>query len=303
MMNILVTGSNGFIGSHLCRYLKNKGNYMIGLGRRKSAVSQVDEYISCDMDSDKTAFLYEYMQAGHLDAVVHLAADMRKEPYGIEVVSHNCTGTQRILELCRQKGIRTFIQLSSLPVIGKPILHPVTEAHPLAPPTIYHVTKVAEELLADYAYRKHGLRTVSLRISAPVGTGMNPGTIFPTFVRNAMRGEALALMGKGTRKQTYVHVRDIAQAVWLALENEKANGVYNLSSNNCLSNRELAQTCIELLHSPSKIIFSGKEDSMDDDRWDVSIERIQQELAYVPEVSVEEAVLEYADFLRCSKQA
>lgn len=295
-MNILITGSNGFIGSCVSRYLKEQGNYIVGLGRRKEAVCPVDEYICCDMSTDRVRQLYGREKTGkrHLDAVVHLAADMRKDPYGAEIVFHNCVGTQRLLEMCEAQGIKTFVQLSSLPVIGKPVHLPITEEHPLAPPTVYHVTKITEELLADYAYVRHGIRTVSFRISAPIGPGMLPDKIFPVFVSRAVRGEDLVLYGKGTRKQTYIHVQDIAKAVSKALSNTDAHGIYNLSSYNCLSNKELADQCVKLLGSKSKVVYSGCDDTMDEDLWEVSIERIRKDLGYEPDISIEEAILEYA---------
>ncbi len=295
-MNILVTGSNGFIGSWVSRYLKEQGNYIIGLGRREEAVGPVDEYVCCDMSTDSMRQLYDREKTGKkpLDAVVHLAADMRKDPYGAEIVFHNCVGTQRILELCEAQGIKIFVQLSSLPVIGKPRCHPITEEHPLAPPTVYHVTKITGELLADYAYTRHGIRTVSFRISAPIGPGMLTDKIFPVFVSRAVCGKDLVLYGKGTRKQTYIHVRDIAKAVSLALLSADAHGTYNLSSYNCLSNKELADKCVRLLGSKSKVVYSGHDDTMDDDLWDVSIERVRQDLGYEPDISIDEAILEYA---------
>lgn len=293
-MVILVTGSNGFIGKHVCRHLKAQGDYVIGLGRRLGPACEVDEYISCDMDTDQVEHILDHITADSLDAVVHLAADMRKEPYGIEIVSHNCVGTQRLLEFCEKHGVGAFVQLSSLPVIGKPTERPITESHPLRPPTVYHATKIMEELLANYADYAHGLRTVSFRISAPVGIGMNEKTIFPTFVRNAVAGRDLVLAGKGTRRQTYVHVDDIAQAIGLALRHPNAHGVYNLSSENCLSNQELAEKCIGTLHSKSNIVFSEKTDAMDDYFWEVSLERIHNDLGYVPRVRIEQAILEYA---------
>lgn len=278
----------------MCRHLRKEGNYVVGLGRKERPACQVDEYISCDLDTDKTGKLYEYLDVEKLDAVVHLAADMRKEPYGAEIVSHNCVGTQRLLEVCEKNFVSAFVQLSSLPVIGKPVEHPITERHPLKPPTVYHATKIMEELLADYADYKHGLRAVSFRISAPVGVGMNPNTIFPTFVTRASRGEDLALHGAGSRKQTYIHADDIARAVGLAIQNDKAHGVYNLSSRNCLSNRELAEKCIETLRSESKIVYTGEEDGMDDYVWDVSLKKIEDDLGYEPKIAIERAILEYA---------
>lgn len=296
-MNVLVTGSNGFIGSHTVEYLKNKGCYVIGLGRKEKATCAVDQYISCDVDSEELANRFQScVETTTIHGVVHLAADMRKEPYGVEIVSHNCVGTQRLLELCEKYQVNSFVQVSSLPVIGKPMEHPITEEHPLQPPTVYHATKVMEELLANYADYHHGLRTVSFRISAPMGPRMNEKTIFPTFVRNAMENKDLILSGRGTRKQSYVHASDIAQAIYLALISENAHGVYNLSSENLLSNYELAKKCIEVLQSKSEIKFSGQDDYMDDYCWDVSLEKIRKDLGYEPQIHMEQAICELAEY-------
>lgn len=302
-MNVLVTGSNGFIGSHTVEYLKEKGCYVIGLGRKGQSTCNVDQYISCDVDSEELKSAFQICsEASPIQAVVHLAADMRKEPYGVEIVSHNCVGTQRLLEQCEQHRVSSFVQISSLPVIGKPIEHPITENHPIKPPTVYHATKVMEELLANYADYHCGLRTVSFRISAPVGPRMNSRTIFPTFVKNAIENKDLILLGHGTRKQSYVHVRDIAQAIYLALISENAHGVYNLSSENLISNYELAKKCIKVLKSKSEIKFSGQEDYMDDYCWDVSLEKICTDLGYEPKIGIEQAICEQAEYMKRLKK-
>ena len=199
----------------------------------------------------------------------------------------------RLLELCEEKRIGVFVQLSSLPVIGSPVQHPVTEEHPLKPPTVYHVTKHTQELLANYASYTFGLRTVSLRICSPVGYGVNPKTIFPVFVRKAMAGESITLFGQGTRKQTYIHVKDIAKAIELCILSE-AQGVYNLASYNLISNRELAEKCVALLHSDSEIVYSGDVDPMEGLCWDVSIEKLKKDTGFEPEVTIDEAILDLA---------
>ena len=295
-MKILVTGSNGFIGSNLCRYLKKQGCGVIGLDLAPaSRIDAVDEYVECDLSTEKTAHILDGRQ---VDALVHLAADMRHAPYEIDVVRNNCVGEQRLLELCEERKVPVFVQLSSLPVIGRPVEHPITEKHPLHPPTVYHATKRMMELLADYAFYTHGLRTVSFRICAPVGVGMNQKTIFPTFIRNALAAQDIVLFGKGTRQQTYIHVNDIAQAIYKAILSEKAQGVYNLGSYNLLSNKDLARKCVETLRSDSKIVFNGQPDPMDGDVWDVSIDRVKEDTGYEPAVSIEEAILEQAEALR-----
>lgn len=299
-MRVLVTGSNGFIGSHVCAWLRAQGCYVIGLGRRPEAKTPCDEYVCCDLVTPQVSHIFESLNESTVDAVVHLAADMRHEPYAVQVVSSNCVGTQRLLELCEEKKIPVFVQLSSLPVIGSPVQHPITEAHPLKPPTVYHVTKHTQEMLAEYASYTFGLRTVSFRICSPVGEGVNPKTIFPTFVRNAVNDTDLRLYGKGTRKQTYIHVLDIAQAILKAICSQ-AQGVYNLASYNLISNYDLAQKCIRETGSSSRIVFTGNEDPMDDLVWDVSIEKAKRDMGYEPSISVEYAIRELAEVFRKEK--
>lgn len=296
---VLITGSNGFIGGHVVNYFKQSGWYVIGLGRRNEPSSKVDAYFKCDLATDKVFGIFDYCKVDRVDAVVHLAADMRHEPYTVDVVTNNCGGTQRLIELCEKTKIPVFIQLSSLPVIGRPTQHPISEEHPLKPPTVYHVTKVTQEMLAEYARYTFGLRTMSFRISAPVGIGMNPKTIFPVFVNNALNNDDITLLGKGTRRQTYIHVKDIAQAILKGIESE-AYGVFNLASENCLSNYELACSCIKVLGSQSHIRFSDRQDPADDFIWDVSLDKIKEAIGYQPMVGIEEAIAEYADAIRKS---
>ena len=154
------------------------------------------------------------------------------------------------------------------------------------------------EILADYAHYMHGLRTVSYRICAPVGTGMNQNTIFPTFVRKALAGEDLVIYGEGTREQTYIHVIDIARAIESAIESERAQGVYNLASYNRLSNIELAKKIVEVTKSPSKIIKNGKTDPLDGIVWDISIEKLKADTGFEPVISIESAISEQVEFIK-----
>ncbi len=293
-MKILVTGSEGFIGKNLCRYLIGAGEDVFGLDlKEKESDINYCEYYKCDLKSDEISTIIERSK---FDAVVHLASDMRHEPYTKEVLNNNLVGAENLLINCEKNNVSVFVQLSSLPVIGRPIMHPVTEEHPLNPPTVYHITKASQELLANYAHQYFGLRTVSLRITAPVGKGMNQKTIFPTFVSKAIKGEDIVIYGKGTRKQTYIHVDDIAQAIYKCIKGN-ACGVYNLSSNNLISNSDLAKKCIEVLQSNSKIVFNGEDDNNDDVVWDVSFDKLKSAVGYDPKISIEEAISEYARFI------
>ena len=295
---ILITGSNGFIGRHVCDFFRQQGYYVIGLGRRKQSVPKVDQYLKIDLDTDEIS---RYISPKKISAVIHLAADMRKEPNCVDVVRANCTGTQQLLEFCEKNSIDTFLQLSSLPVVGHPKQHPIGENHPLCPPTVYHCTKVMEELLADYAMRKKNIRTASFRISAPVGIGMNENTIFPTFVKKSLKNEDIIIWGKGSRQQTYIHVDDISLGLYCALISNRCKGIYNLSSYNIIANIDLAKKCIERLDSKSKIVFNNLPDSSDNDIWDVSLSKIFQDTDYRPQISLDYCIDQLATYFKNEK--
>lgn len=217
-MKILVTGSNGFIGGHTVRYLKECGHYIIGLGRSKESASRTDMYIQCDLSKEEGRSRLKSKLEGDIDAVIHMAADMRKEPYTTNVVQTNCVGTQGLLEICAEKNIHVFVQLSSLPVIGIPKYHPITEDHPTEFHSVYHATKAMQEHLAQYAYSYMGIATASFRISSPIGPGANEGTIMPVFIKNALHNRDIKIYGKGSRIQTFIHVDDVSSAMLEAVK-------------------------------------------------------------------------------------
>lgn len=297
-MRTLVTGCNGFIGRNLCRWLKHNTDLdVIGLGRNSSNNPYIDNFVKLDL-TDNNAYDVLCHQLLNTDCVIHLAADMRREPFNQEVVYENCVGTQKLLEACETAEVSTFLQLSSLPVIGKPTILPITEKHPLKPPTVYHATKIMEELLADYACYAHGIRAASLRISAPVGIGMKESTIFPTFVRNAVNNQDIIILGKGTREQTYIHVDDISRALYLSINEENVSGVYNLSSNNIISNIDLAKLILELTKSSSKIVMSESCDPCDGELWDVDCSKLMADSSFEARVGLQKMVEDLVAFYR-----
>lgn len=287
-MNVIVTGANGFIGKNVCGYLLEKGCCVFGIDLASTSKTECTEYIAGDLCENK---IYDLLKSKNIsfDAVVHLAADMRAYPYEADVIRNNTCCTQKMIEFCESLKVPVFVQLSSLPIIGTPDVLPITENHTITPPTVYHVSKYVQELLADYAQRVHKLRTVSFRICAPIGRGMNQKTIFYAFMSKALKNEPIKLIGKGTRKQNYIHVYDIAKAIYKSI-NSNASGVYNLASYNLLSNYELAEKIIEITGSKSEIEFLDRLDPTDSYVWDVSIDKLRKDSGFEPEVDIKSAI-------------
>jgi len=201
-----------------------------------------------------------------------------------------------MLELAARWGVESLVYLSSVPVIGRPFELPVTEQHPVDPPSAYHASKLYGEQLVDVA-RRDGLATVSLRLTAPVGPGMPAARLLPTFVRRALSGETLEVMGEGTRGQDYVDTRDIAAAVEASLV-RRATGLLNVASGRCVSNLELARRCVAVVDSSSDVMLSGAPDPEEGVRWEVSIALAERELGYRPRHSLEDSIAAVAGGFR-----
>lgn len=292
MEKVLVTGSNGFIGGYIASYLQEQGCFVIGLGRQDNPKNNVDKYIQMDLENPK----FDRIDLD-VDYVVHCAANMNHEKNPESIIKVNCIGTQKLLEYAVSKKVKAYVQISSLPLIGKPVQLPITEEHPVNPPTLYHITKRTEELLANHIHEMYGLRTVSFRISAPWGVGMNMNTILPVFVKNTVYNKDILLYGKGTRVQNFIHVEDIAKGVYLALKSN-AQGIYNLCSENEFSNIDLANEIIKILKSNTKILFTDCEDVFDDYYFKVSTERASNDFNFKAKKKFSEGIEELASSIK-----
>lgn len=283
-MKILVTGSTGFLGGAICRFLYREGHTVIGLGRRLTGPVEVSNYLSGNLLED--TFSDTVVQTiGRADVVVHAAACISYDPQmEYRLIMTNVIGTQKTAALAKRLGAKQIIFLSSIPVIGKPLLHPVTEDHPLHPETAYHISKLAAEQLLQVG----DLPAMILRVPAPVGIGMNPRSILPVLVSRCLEGKSLQIYGQGSRIQAYLAAEDVARAVELALQHG-GSGLFLLSGEQ-ISNMDLARLCREVTGSASPIILGTVPDPHDGETWDISGEKAAAELGFVPQISLRSVI-------------
>ena len=283
---VLVTGASGHVGGAIALALAEAGCEVVALSRR--ALAPRHEAITLLQGDIGNAENLNALPA--CDAIVHAAAVLGKGLDNPEISRTNAVGTHHLVALADRWGKVPFVFISGVGVIGQPLIHPVTEDHPVHPVTAYHVSKLyGEHLTGLYG-------GIVLRASSPVGANTPGDRIFPTFVRKALAGEVLMLQGKGLRRQDYVDVRDIAAAVLLCL-GRRAEGVFNIASGNPVSNAELAQTCVSTLQSNSAIQIAG--DSIPDDSicWDISLDRARDMLGYAPKYTLAHSIRACAESL------
>ncbi len=286
-MRVLVTGSSGHVGGAIAAHLITAGHEVIGLSRRLSQIAGLKQQLLLDIAAPD---LVEQIsrETAACQVIVHAAADMDKSLYASAISLVNCLGTQQLLNLAAKWETNNFIYLSSVPVIGQPQQLPVTEEHPLNPPTAYHASKVYGEYMVNLAQQR-GLAGASFRLTSPIGPGMSDKRIFSVFVRRTLANQPLQLAGQGTRRQDFVDARDVAQAVEQCIVRQ-VSGLFNIAAGQSISNLELAKKCVEILNSTSPIEFSGQPDPEEAVRWEVSIAKATQQFGYQPRFTIEDSI-------------
>ena len=288
-MKILVTGANGFIGSNTTNRLLENDDFDIyevihkNLDEHNENVKNIIADLS-DIDTLKKIVSV----CGTLDAIIHIAACISKDNQEPKLVQTNCRGMQNIIKTAHELKCKRFIYMSSIPVIGKPVKLPITEEHPTNPETTYHATKLFGEHIA-MLHENRVLNPIILRISSPVGAGMNSENILYTFLANCKTGQDIVIHGEGSRRQNYVDVRDIVTAVELALHSDMC-GIYNIAGRQSVSNYELAKMCVGASNAGVSITHSGQVDPEEGDDWEISIEKAAQELRFAPKYSIMDTI-------------
>lgn len=224
-MKILVTGATGFIGKHLCRYLRETGeNKVIGLDKKRG--DEISDFYFADITEDDAMQSIENdMQSkyGGIDACVHLAAIAApriaaKDPKTAWDI--NVRGTQNVLGLCKRVGIRKFVFASSAHVYGiSPRYIPTNESHPLSLLDTYTTTKIAGEKLCELFHQNYDLSTTILRLFNVYGPGQSDDYFMGVKLKQAKAGGPLTLMNGDVTKD-WIFIDDVVKALCLAIHTE-----------------------------------------------------------------------------------
>ncbi|MFQ5895060.1 MAG: UDP-glucuronic acid decarboxylase family protein [Nitrospinota bacterium] len=224
-MRVVVTGGAGFIGSHLLGRLLARGDEVLCVD---SLLTGSRENLSAaGGDSRRLTFIPHDISCpleapGPVEQVYHLAsaaspADYLRYP--IQTLKAGALGTHNALGLAKAKGA-DFLLASSSEVYGDPEVHPQREdylgrVNPIGPRGVYDEAKRFAEALTMAYHRAHGLRVRIARIFNTYGPRMrlDDGRAIPTFIGQALRGEALTIFGDGLQTRSFCYVDDMVEGL------------------------------------------------------------------------------------------
>jgi nucleoside-diphosphate-sugar epimerase len=264
MARIVVTGGAGFLGSHLCERLLDRGDQVVAVDNLVTgAVSNIEHLFGTRgftfIEQDVSSYLWV---TGDVDAIMHFASPASPKDYlemPIQTLKVGSLGTHNCLGLARAKGARFFLASTS-EVYGDPEEHPQTEAYwgrvnPVGPRGVYDEAKRFAEAMTMAYHRHHGVDVRIVRIFNTYGPRMRPqdGRVISNFVVQALRGAPLTIYGDGSQTRSFCYVDDEVEG-FLRLLDGDITGPCNIGNPGEFTIRELADLVIEVTGSGSEIV-------------------------------------------------
>ncbi|MBI5060812.1 MAG: GDP-mannose 4,6-dehydratase [Candidatus Aenigmarchaeota archaeon] len=289
MANILITGGNGLIGSHLAEKLTEHNVTLFDIAFGKNT-----EHLKCKKITGDIKKFSDVKAAAHnQDYVVHLAAVSRvawgqEDP--LKCIETNVMGTSNVLEAIRATGAYFFLG-SSREVYGEPQYFPVDEKHPKNPISLYGVTKSTGENLA-LSYHKHfGARTIIFRFSNVYGSKRDlPQRVIPKFVNLALKNQDIILYG-GDQILDFTFIDDVVGGIRLALK--KADKIvgedFHFVNGKGTSVKELAELIVLLSGSKSRIVPEAPK-NFDVKKFIGDTSKAKRMLGYEPTTGLKEGL-------------
>ncbi len=309
MVEVLVTGGAGFIGSNYVRHaLAAHPDWRVTTldkltyaGRLENLHDVMDHprhaFVRGDIaDADVSRPLVEQS-----NLVVHFAAETHVDRSILEAgdfIRTDVFGTFVLLEAARKAaGLRRFVQISTDEVYGSVPTGVSRETDELKPRNPYAASKAGADRLAYSYWATYGVPVVVTRASNNYGPYQFPEKVIPLFVTNAIDGQPVPLYGDGLNVRDWLHVLDHCRAIDLVIERGETGQVYNIGGGNEVANIDLTRRILGLLGRPESLIRPVADRPGHDRRYALDTTKLRG-LGWLPQAEFASGLAETVDWYR-----
>jgi len=306
-MRVLITGGAGFIGSHLCDYLLEKGYEVICMdnlltGRIENITHLLGnrnfEFVNYDITN------YIFID-GPLDWILHFASPASPNDYleyPIQTLKVGSLGTHKTLGLAKAKKA-AFLLASTSEVYGDPLIHPQGEdywgnVNPVGPRGVYDEAKRFAEAITYAYHRYHKIDIRIARIFNTFGPRMraDDGRVVPTFINQVLKREPITIYGDGNQTRSFCYISDLVEGIYRFVQTDKER-LINLGSHNEMTVLDFAKLIMKLMNVDCEIVY--KKLPVDDPHIrqpDISLAK--KTLNWEPEVSLEDGLKKTIEYFK-----
>lgn len=261
----LITGVQGFIGSHLVVNLVRQypNIQFIGIDKETycSNPKHIEEiqheknftYVKLDLLDIEP--LNDLFATYPIDMVIHLAAYSHVDlsfQQSLLFTHNNVVATHHLLEVARVHAVKRFIYFSTDEVYGTQDAY-LNEDAMLDPTNPYSASKAAADMLARSYYHSFKLPVIVTRCNNVFGPKQYPEKVIPKFICRLLQGKPCQIHGSGQQKRSFLYVDDVVAAVNLILFSGTVGEIYNIGSTEEISIRDLANRLIQSLQPTAQI--------------------------------------------------
>lgn len=308
----LVTGGAGFIGSHLCAALVEKGKSVICVdnlltGNMRNIEPLMDRSEFSFINHDITLNFHELTsRLEHIDHIYHLASPaspVQYQNHPIETIQVNTTGTYNLLQLARDTTAR-FLYASTSEVYGDPKEHPQKETYwghvnSYGARSCYDESKRCGEAYVYTFLKKFDVDARIIRIFNTYGPNMekNDGRVVSNFINQAIRNEPITVYGDGSQTRSFCYVSDLVEGIIRAMESDVRGEVVNLGNPDERSVKDIAHLVKEMTGSTSDIVMKDLP-SDDPVRRQPDITKARELLKWEPKVSLQQGLQKTIEYFK-----
>ena len=306
MPRTLITGGAGFLGSHLCDYLLERGHEVLCMDNFITGSRDNIRHIKSDRFQLIEHNVTQYIEVkGPLDCILHFASPASPIDYlefPIQTLKVGSLGTHNALGLAKEKRAK-FLLASTSEVYGDPLVHPQEEAYwgnvnPVGPRGVYDEAKRFAEAMTMAYYRVHSIDVKIVRIFNTYGPRMRTtdGRAVANFLKQALTGKDLTAYGDGTQTRSFCYVSDLVEGIFRLLMSD-LNEPVNIGNPIEMTIQQMAEKILQLCETQSKIIYTPLPED-DPKVRQPNISKAKRHLKWEPHVKLDEGLKKTMEYFK-----